>query len=114
MAAAKTRDPVCGMGVDASVAKFRVQRGSATTNFCSERCKSKYLADPDKYAITSVTELPASAPTTKGVVYTCPMHPQIRRNAPGNCTICGMTLESVTATLEGGPSAELRDMTRRF
>jgi len=49
-----------------------------------------------------------------GTVYTCPMHPQIRRNAPGNCPICGMALEPVQATLEGGPSPELRDMTRRF
>ena len=32
---------------------------------------------------------------SSGVVYTCPMHPQIRRNAPGNCPICGMTLEPV-------------------
>ena len=114
LAAGQSRDPVCGMGVEASVAKFRVERGGATTYFCSERCKSKYLADPDKYAIPSVAELPASAPTTQGVVYTCPMHPQIRRNAPGDCPICGMTLEPVTATLEGGPSPELRDMTRRF
>ena len=26
-------------------------------------------------------------------VYTCPTHPQIRRSEPGNCPICGMTLE---------------------
>lgn len=26
-------------------------------------------------------------------VYTCPMHPQIRQNVPGNCPICGMPLE---------------------
>jgi len=41
------------------------------------------------------------------------MHPQIRRNAPGNCPICGMALEPVQPTA-GGSSPELRDMTRRF
>jgi P-type Cu+ transporter len=48
------------------------------------------------------------------VIYTCPMHPQIRRNEPGNCPICGMTLEPLNVLAEGGVSPELRDMTRRF
>ena len=48
------------------------------------------------------------------VIYTCPMHPQIRQSEPGNCPICGMTLEPVAAIGEIGPSAELTDMTRRF
>ncbi|MEK9970236.1 MAG: copper-translocating P-type ATPase [Ferrovibrio sp.] len=49
-----------------------------------------------------------------GTIYTCPMHPQIRRDAPGNCPICGMALEPELATAESGPSPELIDMTRRF
>ena len=52
------------------------------------------------------------APAT--VVYTCPMHPQIRRNGPGACPICGMTLEPLTVALETGPGPERIDMTRRF
>jgi Cu+-exporting ATPase len=58
-----------------------------------------------------------SAPEVSGqsqVVYTCPMHPQIRSGAPGNCPICGMTLEPVGAAPEAADSAELNDMTRRF
>jgi Cu+-exporting ATPase len=46
--------------------------------------------------------------------YTCPMHPQIVRDAPGNCPICGMALEPMTPQLEEGENAELVDMTRRF
>ena len=42
------------------------------------------------------------------------MHPQIRQVGPGNCPICGMTLEPETVTADSGPSAELIDMTRRF
>ncbi|MBS7699645.1 MAG: copper-translocating P-type ATPase [Chelatococcus sp.] len=47
-------------------------------------------------------------------LYTCPMHPEIRRTDPGSCPICGMALEPIVATLETGPSPELQDMTRRF
>jgi Cu+-exporting ATPase len=49
-----------------------------------------------------------------GVIYTCPMHPQIRQVGPGNCPICGMTLEPVNATADVGENRELADMTRRF
>jgi Cu+-exporting ATPase len=50
----------------------------------------------------------------QAVIYTCPMHPQIRQNGPGNCPICGMTLEPLTAAAETGPNPELTDMSRRF
>jgi P-type Cu+ transporter len=46
--------------------------------------------------------------------YTCPMHPEIVRSAPGACPICGMALEPRTVTLEGEENLELRDMSRRF
>lgn len=52
--------------------------------------------------------------TTEGVIYTCPMHPQVRQIGPGNCPICGMALEPEVITAETGPSAELVDMRRRF
>ena len=48
-----------------------------------------------------------------GTIYTCPMHPQVRRNAPGSCPVCGMALEPLNPAMSGG-SAELRDMSRRF
>ena len=55
-----------------------------------------------------------AAPIKAGVIYTCPMHPKIRQEKPGNCPICGMTLEPVTATADVTPNHELMDMTRRF
>src|SRR5476651_2214172 len=52
---------------------------------------------------------------SRKMIYTCPMHPQIERNRPGNCPICGMTLEPKTAVAGGEEeNAELRDMSRRF
>ena len=53
-------------------------------------------------------------PAGEGTVYTCPMHPQVRQIGPGNCPICGMTLEPEAPTLQEGPSEELMDMQRRF
>ncbi|HEX3769440.1 MAG TPA: copper-translocating P-type ATPase [Polyangiaceae bacterium] len=49
-----------------------------------------------------------------GAVFTCPMHPEIARDAPGSCPICGMALEPRTATLEEVRNPELVDMTRRL
>jgi Cu+-exporting ATPase len=61
-----------------------------------------------------MTQDAARLPPEARAIYTCPMHPQIRQPGPGNCPICGMTLEPVVATAESGPSTELTDMTRRF
>jgi P-type Cu+ transporter len=49
-----------------------------------------------------------------GTVFTCPMHPEIRRPNFGSCPICGMALEPETATQNDGPNPELLDMKRRF
>src|SRR5437588_8492337 len=49
------------------------------------------------------------------MIYTCPMHPEIEQDHPGNCPICGMTLEPKTPIGHSEEdNAELRDMTRRF
>jgi Cu+-exporting ATPase len=62
----------------------------------------------------SAPEPAVSAPSVRGTVYTCPMHPQIRRNEPGSCPLCGMALEPHGIPGAEGTSPELRDMTRRF
>ncbi len=46
--------------------------------------------------------------------WTCPMHPEIVRNAPGSCPICGMALEPVVASVEETADPELASMTKRF
>ncbi len=49
-----------------------------------------------------------------GMLYTCPMHPQVRQVQTGNCPVCGMTLEPLQTTADPGVDPELVDMTRRF
>ena len=67
----------------------------------------------DKAAPRSTTPV---APSAAKPIYTCPMHPEVQQDHPGNCPKCGMTLElkTVTAGTNDEESAELRDMTRRF
>lgn len=48
------------------------------------------------------------------MIYTCPMHPEIQQDHPGNCPICGMTLEPKEPTSEPDDNSEYRDMLRRF
>ena len=105
-------DPVCGMRVDPDAARYRADHAGRPYYFCSAGCRSRFLADPQRY-LASKEELPPP-PVLDGTVYTCPMHPEIRQMGPGSCPICGMALEPVLATVEQGPNPELVDMTRRF
>lgn len=63
---------------------------------------------------TSAPPAPADGKLSSKTIYTCPMHPQIRQNGPGNCPICGMTLEPETPTTAEHGSEEYADMSRRF
>src|SRR5215470_15397601 len=108
-APATARDPVCGMAVTPGQARG----GSATHDgreywFCSPRCRERFVADPARYATASGAAAPAAA------LYTCPMHPEIRRPGPGECPICGMALEPVIAAADEADNPELRDMSRRL
>jgi len=54
------------------------------------------------------------APTAGKVIYTCPMHPEVQQDHPGNCPKCGMTLEPKTVSAVEKENPELTDMTHRF
>jgi Cu+-exporting ATPase len=102
-------DPVCGMTVDPHTAKHRTDYRDHTYYFCAAGCRTKFIADPQKYLGAREPE-----PVVEGATYTCPMHPEIRQIGPGACPICGMALEPEMPTADSGPNVELVDMTRRF
>ena len=104
-------DPVCGMTLDPATSRHHCTVHDHAYHFCSAGCRTKFAADPQKYLEKRPSPSGAAA---EGAIYTCPMHPQIRQVGPGNCPICGMTLEPVEATVDVGESRELADMTRRF
>ncbi|WP_420841569.1 heavy metal translocating P-type ATPase [Halomonas urmiana] len=90
--------------------EHRVSYEGKAWYFCSARCREKFEADPASY----LDDKPAAEPAPPGTIYTCPMHPEIRQEGPGDCPICGMALEPETVSADTGPSDELKDMTRRF
>lgn len=132
-------DPVCGMQVDERKAAGTSVSAGTTYYFCSSGCKKKFDANPSKYVgvadvgaraathahapARSTLETPghihdgapvgiAASPTTR---YTCPMHPEVIREAPGSCPICGMALVPIAGTGTGPvDDSELLDLTRRL
>jgi Cu+-exporting ATPase len=132
------------MSVVPATAKHAFTHAGTTYYFCSASCQAKFAADPDGWLargpggmpapqplrlqrssspdsvphVSSHRAAPSSAvrqtPSAALVEYTCPMHPEIVQLGPGSCPICGMALEPKIASLDRGPNAELRDMSRRF
>lgn len=114
-------DPVCGMRVNPEASKHHVDFGAATYHFCSAACREKFEGDPDRYfhpkGDVDAAQHPAIGAlgeTAEDRIWTCPMHPQIRLDHPGNCPICGMALEPLEPEAEEQANPELIDMTRRF
>ena len=124
-------DPVCGMTVDPKSAAASYEYKSKTYYFCSPHCLHKFSEEPERYlhnppepmlvqpvgihrAGLDKTDLVATASGSHKTEYTCPMHPEIVRDAPGSCPICGMALEPRTASLEEEENPELREMSLRF
>jgi len=112
----KLKDPVCGMDVTEQ-SHHSAEHEGRHYYFCSAKCQTKFVEDPDKYAVTPPgTDKVAREPeaTQPGTIYTCPMHPEVQQDHPGNCPKCGMTLEPMLPTLDEGENAELVDFRHRF
>jgi len=95
-------DPVCGMEVDESTG-LRGERGGEVFYFCCDHCRQKFLKPPAE-----------EKPVPQNAIYTCPMHPEVRQEHPGDCSKCGMALEPLDATGVDSGNGELDDMTQRF
>jgi Cu+-exporting ATPase len=127
-------DPVCGMKVDrTNGSKPMLKHEGRRYYFCCDGCKTSFEADPAKYLNAKPFELPMPKPKAASVhepahpthnhqhdnapagsKWTCPMHPEIVKDGPGDCPICGMALEPMVASLDDGPNPELVDFTRRL
>jgi Cu+-exporting ATPase len=102
-----TVDPVCGMTVNPEKCAGSHAHNGNDYFFCGKGCLAKFSASPETY----LKPQPVSA--VPGAKYTCPMHPEVLRNQPGACPLCGMALEPVTVSLDD-KNPELEDMSRRF
>jgi len=104
-------DPVCGMMVDPATTPHHARHDGNDYAFCSDGCRRRFIADPQRYLAA-----PAGVvkPAPAGTRYTCPMHPEIVQDGPGNCPLCGMALEPAMPSLEDEENPELTDFRRRF
>lgn len=98
-------DPICGMDVPVT-SPHHTSRDGETFFFCCSGCRNKFLHQQS---------LPHSAPPVADPagLYTCPMHPEIEQQWPGDCPICGMALEPKAVQLESDHQ-ETHDLWRRL
>ncbi|CAN7300803.1 heavy metal translocating P-type ATPase [Rhizobacter sp. LjRoot28] len=108
------KDPVCGMTVTEG-SPHRHEHDGRLYYFCSAKCQTKFVAEPAKFVGPAIPAVAAPPPATEpGSIYTCPMHPEIRQDHPGNCPKCGMALEPMLPSLDDEANPELEDFKRRF
>lgn len=105
------KDPICGMDVtEHSEHHFKFKEQDFY--FCSAHCVKKFSANPESY-LQEKQKITPIAPVDDAS-YTCPMHPEIVQNKPGDCPKCGMALEPMQTSLDDGENPELVDFSRRF
>ncbi|MEH8064888.1 heavy metal translocating P-type ATPase [Gallibacterium anatis] len=104
------KDPVCGMTVTEQ-SEHKLTHEGRPYYFCSAKCQGKFAANPLQYLVSTAPE--DTAPEPAGTIYTCPMHPEVQQDHPGNCPKCGMTLEPIIP-LDEEDNSELKDFQRRF
>lgn len=126
------KDPVCGMNITQD-STYHHEYEAKKYYFCSQKCQSKFISDPKLYILNlekskniektighhhssnNSSLVPINQKNIdNGTLYTCPMHPEIRQDHPGNCPKCGMALEPLLLELEEEDNPELRDFKRRF
>jgi Cu+-exporting ATPase len=99
------------MAVDPEKTAQHAEHDGHAYHFCSASCRTKFITDPGAYLRNKSKSQHLAIP---GAMWTCPMHPQIRRERPGTCPICGMALEPEEPSLDDAPNPELTDFTRRL
>jgi Cu+-exporting ATPase len=104
-------DPVCGMTVSSN-SEYHTEHEDVIWRFCSAHCLAKFGKDPDRYL--NPPEERQEDVSSGAREYICPMHPEVVKNGPGSCPICGMALEPRTISLEDEENPELDEMNRRF
>ncbi len=131
------------MTVDPDSAAGSYEHQGKTYYFCSTHCLHKFREDPERFlnkgsqnhlrerVANPLSQIQSLGPTSQQsqrqppanaggsdkitkTEYTCPMHPEVVRDAPGSCPICGMALEPRTVSLDDEKNPELVDMSYRF
>ncbi|VAW22798.1 Lead, cadmium, zinc and mercury transporting ATPase; Copper-translocating P-type ATPase [hydrothermal vent metagenome] len=85
--------------------------------FCPMRCEGdKGYDEPGdcpKCGMHLIKEVRATPPSS-GTIFTCSMHPEIKRNKPGSCPICGMDLIPEKGDVESEEEKAYKKMAKKF
>ncbi len=107
-------DPICGMNVKEDERAIVLKDDGSVHYFCSEHCKKKFL-EKNKAKNKSQNFLTPRPEIPRWVIYTCPMHPEIRQDHPGDCPKCGMHLESLNPSGEDSEDQKkVHSLSRKF
>src|SRR3989338_5753936 len=105
------KDPVCGMVVNEEGAR-RIERDGKTYFFCGEKCQNTFTKNKES---PPQQKNQAEKEKSKGQKYTCPMHPEIEQDHPGDCPKCGMALEPKNVSSEDNTEKnEIKKLRRKF
>lgn len=103
------KDPICGMDVKETTL-FKAQKDGQVYYFCSAHCKEKFLSSKPL-----TDKPPVMTASSAKVIYTCPMHPEIRQDHPGDCPKCGMHLEPLNSAGEGNEDQkQIHSLAQKF
>jgi len=102
-------DPICGMNVKEDDRAIVLKDDGPVYYFCSDHCKKKFLEQKSQKV------QPVKTKADEKIYYTCPMHPEIKQDHPGDCPKCGMHLEPLSPTgEENEDQKEIRSLSRKF
>ncbi len=102
------KDPICGMDVQEEKA-IKLESGGQSFYFCSEYCKKTFLDQKSKKST------PVETKADGKTIYTCPMHPEIRQDHPGDCPKCGMHLEPLSPSGDDSEDQKvIHSLSRKF
>src|SRR5947209_2463082 len=107
---------VTDVGVDVAAKRVAVEHDPRVSRaVLAAACKQKFDRDPGRYLGDGPDRAAHRESSGEGATaYTCPMHPEVVRDVPGSCPLCGMALEPMVATGAEEASPELAEMGRRF
>ena len=88
-------DPVCGMQVRVDDAPASASFGGVRYRFCSDRCRERFLAEPERFAASD--DRPEGLSTRSSIPVLLMSEPAGTGPGPAVDPICGMTVDTATA-----------------
>jgi heavy metal translocating P-type ATPase len=91
------------------------QAGGGGKYYCPMRCEGdKVYDEPGDCPVCGMHLKKEETAASTKVVYTCPMHPEVKQNGPGSCPKCGMDLVPEKGEETSEEEKAYKKMARKF